>query len=647
MLSFVYPYLLWGLLALAIPVILHLLNRRNHQTLVFPVVKFLFRAQLPHEGRRRLQDLLLLLLRVLILGMAVLFLARPQWKPHTNDQENSSGKLALFLLDRSASFSGWNHPDKEQECLAKAITELSKAPTKWRVAAIASADGCVDEFPPSEDLHAIAAFARKVRPTHLAGNHRDALNHAVELLATASEKRLYLVSDFGRGDWGGLANLIPPDIKLHFLAYGANDRRNVGISSVRTALLPQGRRRVMVTVRNYSATTEKRTLTVTVGETSTSQEVQLGPLSQQRIGLSLADSPSQTIGMASLGNDDYQEDDLFSFSLRASDSPKALVIAEEGEELRERLSPLFTAKAMSAGDEAEQFEVVLASPMLLDVQECRSARVVFVLGCLDRLAITDIEMLHNMVNDGASLFVTPASGGSSVTLRRLREAGLMTVQSNGMAIASKNSSLGIGWIMPDSAIGRLCADWQETDLFLFPIFRHLRLQPEKPARTLIKSLDGLPLLIEKDCGMGKCHLFAFDFGTNWSAFALTSSFLPILRELCRTSIPEGFGMKRIICGGILNTQAGEKVDTSEPGVVFVDGMPVEIVTSPQEAMTESIQVDDLRMALYAKQPVSEAPPVADTTINLWKYAALALMFLLVLEGLVRCLGDAGRIRVRT
>ena len=298
---------------------------------------------------------------------------------------------------------------------------------------------------------------------------------------------------------------------------------------------------------------------------------------------------------------------------------------------------MFTAKAMSAGEEAgsAMFEVIVREPMLLELQECRDARAVFVLGCLDRLSPADLEMLHSMVSEGTSLFVTPGLGGASVTLRRLRDAKLMTVQSNGMAEASKNSMLGVGWILPESTIGQLCADWQEADLFLFPIFKHLRLQPEQPARTLVKSLAGLPLLVEQDCGAGKCHLFAFDFGTEWSAFPLTSSFLPILRELCRSSVPDGYGIRRVLCGGVLRSAEGKEVDTSAPGVVYLDDTPVEVVSPPQEAMTEHALVDDLKIALYAEKPALPAENEENSTIPLWHYAACFLALFLLLEPLAR------------
>ena len=75
--SLLAPLALWGLLALGVPVILHLRRRRVGRTIEVGSVKHL--GSLPTAERRgvRLREPWLLLLRLAILGMLVLLLARP------------------------------------------------------------------------------------------------------------------------------------------------------------------------------------------------------------------------------------------------------------------------------------------------------------------------------------------------------------------------------------------------------------------------------------------------------------------------------------------------------------------------------------------------------------------------------------------
>ena len=66
MIGFLHPWALLGLAAAGIPVLLHLLARREPPTVVFPAVRYLIATTREHQRRLKLQNLLLLLLRTLL-----------------------------------------------------------------------------------------------------------------------------------------------------------------------------------------------------------------------------------------------------------------------------------------------------------------------------------------------------------------------------------------------------------------------------------------------------------------------------------------------------------------------------------------------------------------------------------------------------
>jgi hypothetical protein len=74
---FATPAALWGLLLLAGPVLVHLLSRRTGRPQPFPSLQLLAAARLQPVSRRRLDDRGLLALRLLIVLLGVLALARP------------------------------------------------------------------------------------------------------------------------------------------------------------------------------------------------------------------------------------------------------------------------------------------------------------------------------------------------------------------------------------------------------------------------------------------------------------------------------------------------------------------------------------------------------------------------------------------
>jgi Aerotolerance regulator N-terminal len=77
MIGFLHPWALAGLVAAAIPILLHLLARREPPTVVFPAVRYLITTTREHQRRLKLQHLLLLALRTLLIVALVLAAAGP------------------------------------------------------------------------------------------------------------------------------------------------------------------------------------------------------------------------------------------------------------------------------------------------------------------------------------------------------------------------------------------------------------------------------------------------------------------------------------------------------------------------------------------------------------------------------------------
>lgn len=118
---------LWLLLgaAVAVPLILHLLQRHQGPRVIFPAVRYLRRAEREHARRIKLRQLLLLLLRVAALLLLALAAARPFLRSAGVSHEPTA---AVIILDNSMS-SSLVRGDRRviDELKARALETLQRA----------------------------------------------------------------------------------------------------------------------------------------------------------------------------------------------------------------------------------------------------------------------------------------------------------------------------------------------------------------------------------------------------------------------------------------------------------------------------------------------------------------------------------------
>jgi hypothetical protein len=103
LIHFLNPYMLWGLLAISIPVIIHLFNFRKHKKVYFSNVKYIQELKLQTQKQSRLRHLLVLLARILAIICLVLAFAQPFIPASTSVTANRSANVVSIYVDNSFS----------------------------------------------------------------------------------------------------------------------------------------------------------------------------------------------------------------------------------------------------------------------------------------------------------------------------------------------------------------------------------------------------------------------------------------------------------------------------------------------------------------------------------------------------------------
>ena len=199
-----------GLLLIAVPIVIHLLNRRRFKTVRWAAMDFLLTAMRRNRRRLRFESWLLLATRCALLALAGLALARP-----IGCADNAlagiagrEGGLSVFVIDDSASMAyrrptrnGGDEPashfQQAQKLASRLIGRLGDGSEQVAVIAASSpARGVIAA--PTFDLSAatgvINALPQTMRGTDLAGALDKATQIASEVPATM-RKTLYVLTD--------------------------------------------------------------------------------------------------------------------------------------------------------------------------------------------------------------------------------------------------------------------------------------------------------------------------------------------------------------------------------------------------------------------------------------------------------------------
>lgn len=86
--TFLQPAFLWGLLAIAIPVLIHLWHQKRGQPLPWAAMQWLHEASEQQQRGLKFDDLLLLVVRCLVIALLSVLLAQPVWK-HDSEAKTS------------------------------------------------------------------------------------------------------------------------------------------------------------------------------------------------------------------------------------------------------------------------------------------------------------------------------------------------------------------------------------------------------------------------------------------------------------------------------------------------------------------------------------------------------------------------------
>lgn len=315
---FVNPWLVAGLVFTAAPIIIHLLNKRRYKVHDWAAMDFLLKAAVTNRRRLKLEDLLLLLLRILLIAFLVLAVARPILKGIAGWREDER----IVVLDDSASMevvvaTGSLFERARESAISQvedaiggstpvsvrlgSRPELTPGRIEGRVrgglVAPAPGDSGDPALKAAEATSELYEKMRSVRTSALSlrlGKVFDQVIEEARADASPRLRSLVLVSDFRRRDWlrddGSLADSLDgafeelkrqglsDRLRLQLVDVGEPSVENLAVTALRVEddhVLAGVETRIAVEVTNFGKNTRK----------GISGEVEIGRPDEQRFSV--------------------------------------------------------------------------------------------------------------------------------------------------------------------------------------------------------------------------------------------------------------------------------------------------------------------------------------------------------------------------
>ncbi len=229
--------MLAGLSALAAPILIHLLLKRKKQRLRFSTLQFFLRHDEHSSQRRKLRNLLLLAVRLLLLAVLVLAFARPFLPDHEAAGAGQKRRLAVFVVDRSVSMQALDGGSTRWEQAKKAMGKiLGEMNPNDRAALISCASHC-EVLSGAAPPEALARLLKELQPSYGSGNVAEGLQLAGKIISSAgvdSVSTIYVISDLQLSGCKNLADYpVPPEVEIKAIKFGDILTPNLAVTELR------------------------------------------------------------------------------------------------------------------------------------------------------------------------------------------------------------------------------------------------------------------------------------------------------------------------------------------------------------------------------------------------------------------------------
>lgn len=576
--SFLTGMFLWALPLAAVPVVIHLFNRRRRDVVRWGAMQFLLDSHTKKRRIWRVDDLLLMLLRAAAVLMIIFALAQPLVR--SSWLGGAAGRDVILIIDTSMSMSQELEGETVFElAINKADEELAELGEGDSIRVLLASTGPQWLTPTplaanSEGKSQLRQRLAELKPTLATADLFAAIQAAVdaEVPPSATSRVIAVLTDGSHhgwrsdatGQWMGIQrNLqngkIDTSINVLALSNAESPVENLSIDAVETT-------------RTLAGVNEPLNITAQItnrGPSVTEPVLLEWEQDGEALGVSSVESlqPGQSVAIpfehsinspgifriaCRLSQDDQlKTDNVGALVVEVIDRVPVLVVEPSTSTVGERDDADYLLAAMGLGaenkqakenpDEREQGETVF-EPKLISTKEIDGLDLApfHVIVLADSVSLTDsaLASLHQYVEQGGGLWIAPGEQTDpEVFNERLYRAGEgLSPLPLGEPQGDENNRDEFDLVHPpeaEHAATTLLADTQRLDVDEVKIYRRHRFKQPRGSNevsVLLRSGRGEMLAVENFVGRGRVLVQTMPVGLSWSNLPLCQVYVPLVHE---------------------------------------------------------------------------------------------------------------------
>ena len=538
--TFLNPFVLFGLAAAAIPILIHLFNIRKLTTIEFSTLKFLKELQKNKMRRIKVRQWLLLALRTLVILLIVLAFSRPALKGSFGSLSSRAKSTIVILLDNSASMDLNNERGtfllQAQTQTLKVLSLLQENDDVFflRLSDLPNATA-------EESTHDLRKIESLIRETEISFNYRtieDGLHLASRLLSQSKSfnKEIYIITDgqattltAGKRKSHAQESLFEPNVKILYSSISQRQIDNVAIEhvTVSPSLFQTGKPFVLaVEIKNYGTTSITNHLVgVTIGKNRILQKsISLEEGERGTLQFNITPLHSGfTTGFVELEDDLFESDNRSYFSVNIPEQINLAIVSKE-----EKYSRYLSAALSVSAVVHNSSPIVLTKllPNQVTTTTLSHNDIVIFSGVTD-LPASQQAVVQQYVSNGGNIVFFPSADTTAASYSYLKPLGIA-----------------------DMRVSRSSTTFEKVD-YQFPIFQGMfeqglqknKVQIETPQiniginartetnlRSIISLSNGKNFLWMREVGRGRIFGFSVPATPEWSDFPLKGIFVPLLYQ---------------------------------------------------------------------------------------------------------------------